>query len=117
MQAAFEQATRGLVPIVETDAPATVLVNPMRRGDRMIVHVLNYDYDEGADKVAAKRNVRIKLKLPADAKGVAGEVLHASPDAPGADQSIPHTLGDDRIEFTVPELRAWSVVHWRLLPR
>jgi len=117
VKTAFDSAMAGLVSVIETNADKAVFINPVRLGERMVVHILNYDYDEGSDAVNPKRNIQIKLKLPKDAKGIVGKVMLASPDIEGEDQSIPYRLDNGRVEFTVPELRVWSVVHFRLASR
>jgi len=65
--------TEGLTPSAdELQRRPRGLLNPMRKGQQMIVHLLNYDYCGAKDAVRPKRNVRVRLKLPCDTAGLWG---------------------------------------------
>jgi hypothetical protein len=102
---------------IETDAPSTVFIRPVRLGDRMVLHLLNMDYDGGQDKVNPAAKFRLALRLPANCQGVARDVILASPDAQGPDVLLPHTMADGRLQVEVPQLRIWSILHFKLQRR
>lgn len=109
---AYARATTGLVPLIETSAPDTVFVNPVRVGQRLVVHLLNYDYDGSADRVRPQRKLTVKIRLPEGAKPPA-QVLVAAPDITGPDRPCPHRLNRGRLEIDLPELGVWSFVHFK----
>jgi hypothetical protein len=106
---AYRRAAAGLSPLVETSAPATVFINPVRVGRRLVVHLVNYDYDGSADVVRPQRNLTVKIRLPEGPKPTAPVTL-ASPDSPGPDRPCPHRIENGRLEFELPELKVWSVL-------
>lgn len=105
--AALRKAMSGLRPALETSAPATVAVNPVLRGDRLVVHLLNYDCDLDADTLVEKRDVRVRVRLPEGA--AAGPMMLCEPGKP--DVPLSATAGGGSIEFTVPTLRVWAIAH------
>jgi hypothetical protein len=109
-----KQMEHGAKGDIETDAPSTVFIRPVRFSDRMVVHLLNYDYDGGQDKINPVGGFRLALRLPGDCKNVNGDVMLATPDAPGQETVLPHRLADGRIEVQVPKLHIWSVLYFRL---
>jgi hypothetical protein len=111
---AFQNALPAAQRQIETDAPSTVFIRLVRRGDRMAVHLLNFDYDGGLDKMKPLSKFRLAVRLPASRTGISGDVTLATPDAPVADTSLSHRIHDGRVEMAVPQLRVWSIVHFRL---
>jgi hypothetical protein len=107
IEAALRQALSGQPPLLETNAPPTVFVNPVLRGDRLIVHLLNYDCDLGADTLTEKQSIRVRIRLPEGA--TAGRMALSAPGS--ADAPLATTAVGGFLEFTVPRLRVWAVAH------
>ena len=105
--AALRRAMSGLTPVLETNAPATVAINPVLRGNRLVVHLLNYDCDLDADTLAEKRDVKVRVRLPQGA--AAGPMTLCEPGRPDAPLSA--TADGDSVEFTVPTLHVWAMAH------
>jgi hypothetical protein len=114
MARAFREALGAQRMPVETDAPATLFIRPVRKADRMIVHLLNLDYDGGQEKMNPTGAFHLSLRLPADRKTLAGSVLLATPDHPGPDKVVPHRVRAGRLEVDVPPVRIWSVLHYQV---
>jgi len=107
IEAALRQALSGQPPLLETNAPETVFVNSVLRGDRLVVHLLNYDCDLAADTLTEKRNIRVRIRLP---EGMTAGTMTLS--APGSADAALHATADKGfVEFTVPRLRVWAVAH------
>lgn len=107
IEAALRQALSGVPPVLETNAPATVFINPVLCGDRLVVHLLNYDCDLTADTISGKQDVRVRIRLPEGA--VPGAMTLSVPGAP--DAALPAKAEKGFLEFTVPQLRVWAVAH------
>jgi hypothetical protein len=110
LAAAYREATKDLVPLLETNAPETVFINPVRVGPRLVVHLLNYDYDGSTDRVRPQRKLTLKIRMPEGAKSPS-QVLLASPDLTGPDRACTHRFSRGQLEIDVPELGVWSVVY------
>lgn len=104
---ALRQALSGRPAVLETDAPSTVSINPVLRGNRLIVHLLNYDCDLEADTLAKKRDIHVRVRLPSGT--ATGPTIWCAPGKP--DEQIHATAGRGTVEFTVPDLHAWAIVH------
>jgi hypothetical protein len=102
LAAAYAQATAGLTPLITTNAPPTVFVK------RLVVHLLNYDYDGSADRVRVQRNLTVRLRLPSNATPTP---MLATPDAPGPDRPCTHRIHNSQLELHLPELNVWSLIH------
>jgi regulator of replication initiation timing len=77
--------------------------------ERLIVHLVNYDYryDSEKDWTIPASNIGITLKIPPTFNPA--NVTLISPDIPSP---IPLTfqLGDGSISFTVPSLKVWDII-------
>ncbi len=98
---------------METNAPATVAINPVLRGNRLVVHLLNYDCDLDADTLAEKRDIKVRVRLPQGA--VAGPMMLCEPGMPDAPLSANASGGS--VEFVVPSLRVWAIAHCEFMKR
>jgi hypothetical protein len=105
--AALRRALSGLTPVLETSAPPAVAINPVLRGNRLVVHLLNYDCDPDADTLVEKRDVKVRVRLPPGA--VAGPMTLCEPGSP--DGPLPARAGGGCVEFTVPALRVWAMAY------
>ena len=110
LEKTLRQALAGTGPHLETTAPPTVLVRPVRTGKRVVVHLLNMDYDDGQDQVKPTEPFKLAVPLPTDAKGVDGQVSLLTPDAEPGDTTLPHTVREGRVEVEVPRVKIWSCV-------
>ncbi len=106
----FREALAGAGPQLETDAPSTVFVRPVRRDGQVVIHLLNLNYDDGQDRVEPTGDFRLAVPLPPGAAEVDGSVRLLTPDAEREQIVLPHSLRDGRVEVRVPELRIWSLV-------
>ena len=94
---------------MEVNAPFTVVSELMfqKQKDRLLVHLLNYDLTE----TQPVNNVEVNLQVPAGKK--AGKVSLLSP-MEGDLPSLPSTLKDGRLSFTVPRLKTYVVARIQL---
>jgi regulator of replication initiation timing len=98
--------------MVITNASQNVYINVLSQrlpAERLIVHLVNYDYryDSEKDWIIPASNIGITLKIPSMFNPA--NVTLISPDIPGP---IPLTFqfGDGSISFTVPSLKVWDII-------
>lgn len=113
MSRAFQEVL-GAERQIETDAPATVFIRPVRLGDRMVIHLLNCDYDGGEERIKPVGRIKLNMRLPDDASGLKGDAMLATPDAPESDVVLPSRVSNGRVAMELPQLRIWSIVHFSI---
>ncbi len=98
-------AQLGPDPFLTTNAPAETGILCGRAGGRMLVHLINYDYREEADRIRDATNIELRVRTPA---------RHASllsPDgASTTTPGLPVTRDRETIRVTVPCLHVYSVI-------
>ena len=86
---------------VDVDAPLTTVLNLTRKGDRLCLHLVNYD---------STHPVRgIGVDMQAIPGKEIGRVRLLSPDD-GSDMELAFEKCGGRLRFFIPELRTYSVV-------
>ncbi|MGO8699945.1 MAG: hypothetical protein ACLQVY_19795 [Limisphaerales bacterium] len=105
--ATIKQAIAGITPAAHLKAPAAVRVFPRVKAGSAIIHLLNWGYDSGDDRVRPLENLRLELDL--EALGVAG-ATEAVLFSPGA-QPVKLPITDRGV--TVPELGLWAMAEIR----
>lgn len=93
-------------PETRVRAPEKVLALPRRRGDALVVHLVNLDYDAKADR--ARPATGVEITLPA--KAVAGRKTARLLAWDGEPREVPVRVEGDAARITVPELRTWVLV-------
>ena len=104
---AVEDIAAHTTDVVEADLGplGAVAVHALADGGTA-VHLLNYDYDDAADAVRARRDVGFAVRLP---EGLGSAVLVT----PGADEiELPLERDGDRYRVTVPEFGTYAVVRF-----
>ncbi|MEM7231616.1 MAG: hypothetical protein AAF517_05560, partial [Planctomycetota bacterium] len=95
------------------DRTVTATVQLQEDEGRIIVHLVNADYDPESDRMRSKRDVILRVRRP-DFYRFPREAHVYSPDLPeGADDkplALPPTVRGGFIEVIVPELEVYSVV-------
>jgi hypothetical protein len=98
--------------MVITNASQNVYISVLSQRwpyERLIVHLVNYDYryDSEKDWTIPASNIGITLKIPPMFNPA--NVTLISPDIPSP---IPLTfqLGDGSLSFTVPSLKVWDII-------
>jgi hypothetical protein len=98
--------------MVITNASQNVYISILSQrlpDERLIVHLVNYDYryDSEKDWTIPASNIGITLKIPPTFNPA--NVTLISPDIPSP---IPLTfqLGDGSLNFTVPSLKVWDII-------
>ncbi|MCD6360219.1 MAG: hypothetical protein J7M38_05080 [Armatimonadetes bacterium] len=107
---ALEQALNGS-RLLRTDAPTTVYVNPIRKGDELLIHLVNYDWDAVADKMHPVGPIRLEWALQSGDHTPSGATL-ASPDH--ADKWLGVTVEEGCVSLVVPKLNTWAIVRLML---
>ncbi len=93
---------------VETDAPSDLGMVLYRRGDSLLLHLINYRYDRGARDFSDLTNLTFTLTVP-EGVSLEGKTLRlVSPDAP--EQELEFSMEGGRVTFTVPSVHCYSVV-------
>ncbi len=83
----------------------TVVGTCYRQEDRLLLHLVNYDYGSFLDIMHEKTDVSIRIKQP---EFEVGEIVVSSPDF--VQQHLPFTEKDGFLEFTIPKLRLYDLV-------
>lgn len=102
--------TLGESCILCTNASWKVGITAFRKNrDALLLHLVNYNYDESTDAVACQERISVKLRLPEDFV-TAGKVLRLY--SPGIEEplELQYNIDDDYISFTIPKLFVYSVV-------
>jgi regulator of replication initiation timing len=110
MKGAVETSLTSRMVITNASQNVYISVLSQRRPyERLIVHLVNYDYRYDAEKdwTIPASNIGITLKIPSMFDPA--NVTLISPDISGA---IPLTfqLGDGFLSFTVPSLKVWDII-------
>ena len=99
---------------IETNAPPTVFVRPVRKGDLLIFHLVNHDYDGATKTINRAGPFRLAVRLPKDNGASESRVVLASPDHPGGDIPLSYRSRNGWLEVQIPELRVWNILYIRL---
>jgi hypothetical protein len=92
---------------LETNAPANLGVVVYRRGDSLLLHLLNYSYDRGTRDFRDLTNLQFTLTIPEGVQ-LEGKTLRlVSPDA--AETTLEYAVENGKVTFTVPSLHCYSV--------
>lgn len=102
-----EKLVKAVQQFAEADvAPEMVQVIPYTSGDRLIVHILNYDFQNS--DFSEKNDFQIQIRIP-DGFSTSGKILKiVSPEFDG-EKVVEYQLSDNVITFTVPSLHIWDV--------
>ena len=95
--------------LVYTNAPTTVAVMPrLQLPDKMLVHIINYDYghNNDTDWINTCESFSLSLRIPG-LYNVENVTLLSPNDNVLV---LNHTQTDDYVELSVPELELWSVL-------
>ena len=74
---------------------------------RLILHLINLNYDLGTDNVEEQTDLPIQVTLPDGFEADSVQVL--TPDGEGA-QDVDFSIEDGALEFTLPGLQIWNVI-------
>lgn len=87
-------------------APELVQVIPYTSGERLVVHILNYDFQN--QEFLEKKDFQIQIHIP-DGFSTDGKNLKiVSPEFDG-EMNVDFQVSDSLISFTVPSLHIWDV--------
>lgn len=94
---------------ISVSAPSSVGVNAWKQGRRLILHLLNYDYDVNSDSISSAKNIKIsisykKLDLPQPTS-----ICLLSPDL-NSSKELSFSKGKGTISFSVHQLKVWDIV-------
>ena len=92
---------------LETSATEDLGVVIYRRGDSLILHLLNYAYDRGTHDFRDLTNIRLTVTIPEGVRLEGKTLKLVSPDAP--EITLEYTVENGRVTFTVPSLHCYSV--------
>jgi len=92
---------------IEGPVPQNVFVQPYLSGDKLYVHLINYDYELQRDEINDQEHISVEIKLPIGFDAQAAKVI--SPDFEGVEEIV-FTITSGYINFTVPRLHIWDVV-------
>ncbi|MGJ5820845.1 hypothetical protein [Paludibaculum fermentans] len=100
-------------PEVEVAGPAALFrepgVTPYYYTDRtgtLLVHLVNYDYDDETDQFQGKKDLTVTVQVGGQ---TIEEVILRTPDSPQA-QPLVFTQNGETVTTAVPELEAWAVL-------
>ena len=90
---------------IDIDAPLTVTMEltEQETKDKMMLHLINYNYNRNE----LVKDIKVSLRISGDKK--VKDLILLSPDREGT-ESVPFTLKDGRIHFTVPKLQIYDLL-------
>jgi len=99
---------KGLVDLgLETNASGELGVVVYKRGDSLLLHLLNYSYDRGTRDFLDLTNLQLTVTMP-DGVQLEGKTLRlVSPEAP--EITLEFNIENGKVTFTVPSLHCYSV--------
>ena len=97
-----------LIPpdVIRIEAPERVLVTPYLSDGRLLLHILDYQFDGG---FSLRMNLDIALQAPHLTQGTALQAVVYSPNSMESLQ-IEATYAEGELTFSLPTLDIWSVV-------
>jgi regulator of replication initiation timing len=110
MKGAVETSLTSRMVITNASQNVYISVLSQRRPyERLIVHLVNYDYryDSEKDWTIPASNIGITLKIPSMFNPA--NVTLISPDISGA-IPLAFQIGDGFLSFTVPSLKVWNII-------
>lgn len=112
---ALEWAIKGDISLVTT-APKTIFINLLKQRGRILVHLVNYNRDEKADRMVPVKNIRIQVRVPARVKNV----FVISPDFEGKqnlEYDVINKKKDEYVKFAIPYLETYDLVTMELFSK
>ncbi|MEM3011830.1 MAG: hypothetical protein QW084_00490, partial [Candidatus Hadarchaeales archaeon] len=92
---------------LETNAPEDLSLVAYRRGDSLLVHLINYRYNKGTRDFSDLTDVEVTLTIP-EGVNLEGKVLKVlSPDE--EEITLDFRVQDGKVTFTLPRLHCYSV--------
>ena len=92
---------------IEADvAPEMVQVIPYTSGELLVVHILNYDFQN--EEFSAKRDFQVQIHVPEGFSTEGKTLTIVSPEFDG-EEVIEFQQSENVISFTVPTLHIWDV--------
>lgn len=92
---------------LETNASEDLGLVIYRRGNSLLVHMINYRYDRGAMDFIDLTNVEVTLTIP-DGVALEGKQLKIiSPD--GEEKVLDFVAQGGRVTFTIPNIHCYSI--------
>lgn len=95
---------------LETNASGDLGVVVYRRGDSLLLHLLNYSYDRGTRDFRDLTDLQFTLTLPEGVRLEEKTLKLVSPDMEGA--TLEFTVENGKVTFTVPRLHNYSVAYF-----
>ncbi len=92
---------------LETNASEQLGIVVYRRGDSLLAHLINYEYDRGARDFSDQRNVEVTLTIPEEVSLEGRRLRMVSPDANG--MILNFRVEDGKVTFTVPNVHCYSI--------
>ena len=92
---------------LETDAPEDLGMVVYRRGNSLLIHLINYSYDRKALDFLEQRNIKVTLTIPigVDLEGKTLKLI--SPDA--STMELKFEKQGEKVTFTVPVVHCYSI--------
>ena len=93
---------------LETNASSDLSIMTYKRGDALLLHLINYNYDKNLRDFVTQSRMDITVAIPAGVN-LSGKTLKLlSPDA-ARDATIDFTVNGDKVTFTIPSVHEYSV--------
>jgi len=93
---------------LETNAPEDLSILIYKKGDSLLIHFINYDYNYQNHDFVSKNQIELTVTIPEgfDLKGKKLRLI--SPDAD--EKTLDYTVQNNKVRFVVPEVHEYSVV-------
>jgi len=111
-QIAQAVSARAELPLEISGAGRDVCAYPRydAAGERLVIHLINSDYDTAANVMRSKQNIRLRVKRPAWYKEGRPATVYSPDFEDGAIVNCPAATLGEFVEITVPKLDVYSLV-------
>jgi hypothetical protein len=92
---------------IEGSVPQNVFVQPYISGDKLYVHLINYDYELTTDTISPIENLSLRVRCPSGF--VPSSIKLISPDLE-QETELEFSVANGYVSFEVPALLFWDVV-------
>jgi hypothetical protein len=93
---------------LRTNASNDISIVAYKRGDSIIVHFINHDYNNITHEFVPKRFIEVEVSIP-DGVNLSGKKLKLlTPDA--NEKIIEYSIQENKVKFVIPEIYEYMIV-------
>jgi hypothetical protein len=93
---------------LETNASEDLSMMIYERENSLLIHLINYSYDNRARDFTPQTQIEITITIPTDVSLTGKTLRLMSPDA-GQETTLEYTIRENRVTFVVPSIHEYSI--------